>query len=219
LWWKVLVEGTDNALNTACGVELSPAGGTVFGVENIAATGSIIVGNVEIHTNKTIAQVRGLGPIFTTTAAVATVKTAYSWLGGNVPVTNAAHYFEWNVSAVSDAMYEAYWGTGRYYTGSSDGLTLTNLTPGGGGSPALFIAFSADTLVKDAAVYSSTDGLATVNRNATYSNQTAWVAMNAATIYQLDRLDPAQAGKFRNIRIYATTGFTDGKTIIDGLMV
>ncbi len=47
-WWEVLIEVT-NSNNTAAVIKVTPAAGTVFGVESAAATGSIIVSNVELH--------------------------------------------------------------------------------------------------------------------------------------------------------------------------
>ena len=68
-WWEVLIEVT-NVNNTNGKLRVTPAAGTTIGSDSVAATGSIIVGNVEFHENKTIEEVRGTSPIFTEAAAV-----------------------------------------------------------------------------------------------------------------------------------------------------
>jgi len=67
--WDVLIEGV-NENKADWEAILIPADGTVAGTRSTAATGSIIVGNVELHANKTIDQIRGTSPIFTKPAAV-----------------------------------------------------------------------------------------------------------------------------------------------------
>lgn len=71
IWWEVLASCTNNTTgNVSAFADIYPAISTSIGTQSVAATGSIIVGNVEVHLNKTIAEVQGLAPIFTTTAAV-----------------------------------------------------------------------------------------------------------------------------------------------------
>ena len=82
-WWKVLLQKT--ATGTACYVQIAPS---------VAGTGSVTIGNVEWYANKTIAEVRGLGPIFTTTAAVATDQTAYSFDLSNCNENSGAYYLD-----------------------------------------------------------------------------------------------------------------------------
>ena len=68
-YWEVLLELAPRDSNRT-DVEVYPAMGTVLGTAATAATGSCVVGNVEFHENKTIAEVRGTTPIFTTSASV-----------------------------------------------------------------------------------------------------------------------------------------------------
>jgi len=65
-WWELLVEVTNNNTgNTSANVIIYPGVTTVWNTIETTATGSIIVGNAEIHLNKTIAKVKGTSPIFT----------------------------------------------------------------------------------------------------------------------------------------------------------
>ena len=71
-WWELLFSVINNGTgNNNANILLFPAFETVFeNTGDVAATGSIIVGNVELHLNKTIAQVRGTTPIFTSGSTV-----------------------------------------------------------------------------------------------------------------------------------------------------
>ena len=70
-WWVVLISVVNNSTgNTTLIINIRPAASTSLGGWSAAATGSIIIGNVETYLNSTIAAVRGLGPIFTTSAAI-----------------------------------------------------------------------------------------------------------------------------------------------------
>jgi len=84
--WEWLISvANDSTGNTSSQITISPARSTVIGVINNAATGSIIVSNVELHLNKTIDQVRGSAPIFTAGAAVtqAAIQLPYSILNAS----------------------------------------------------------------------------------------------------------------------------------------
>ena len=63
-FWQVIVH-TAVTVASNSRTYLEPADGTVFGTRDPLATGSCVVGQMEFHDNKTIAQVRNLGPIFT----------------------------------------------------------------------------------------------------------------------------------------------------------
>lgn len=63
--WRVILQMNNNSTgNTDLNYLINPAWGDVIGVQNVATQGSIVIRNVEEHLNKTIAQVRHLGPIF-----------------------------------------------------------------------------------------------------------------------------------------------------------
>jgi hypothetical protein len=82
-WWEVLVSVANNGSAAGFIVYIVPADGTVFGTSSAAATGSITCGGCELHENKTIAQVRGAGPIFTSGSTATTNATDLSFDDAN----------------------------------------------------------------------------------------------------------------------------------------
>lgn len=92
-WWEVLVSLTNDG-STNQVIYAIPARSTVIGTASVAATGSIIVGNVELHLNKTIAQVRGSTPIFTAGSTVSVNATDLSFDDANHSDTEGAYYLE-----------------------------------------------------------------------------------------------------------------------------
>ena len=70
-WWEVLISVDNNSSgNIGAQSIMAPARGSTLFTNDVTATGSIIVGNVELYENKTIEQIRGTAPIFTEAAAV-----------------------------------------------------------------------------------------------------------------------------------------------------
>ena len=76
-WWEVVHNITNNASgNTSASVRCYTAIGIALGTSTATATGSTIIGNVEIHLNKTIAEVAGT-PVSATSGGSA-VAAGYS---------------------------------------------------------------------------------------------------------------------------------------------
>ena len=95
LFWEVLLSVTNNTTgNVLADVRLYPAVTTTFDTTENAATGSIIVGNVELHLNKTIAQVRGSTPIFTSGSTVTVNASDLSFDDANHSDTEGAYFCE-----------------------------------------------------------------------------------------------------------------------------
>lgn len=95
LWWEVLLEVVNNTSgNLTAQVGLLPAISTTFGTLEVAATGSIIVGNVELHLNKTIVQVRGTTPIFTSGSTVSVDASDPSFDAANHDNAQGAYFCE-----------------------------------------------------------------------------------------------------------------------------
>lgn len=94
-WWEVLVSVVNNTTgNDAARLLIYPAHGDVFGTGAGTAQGTCIVGNAELYLDTTIAKVRRLGPIFTTTAAVATDAPTNVFDSANSADTTSAWYME-----------------------------------------------------------------------------------------------------------------------------
>lgn len=71
-WWTLYMEASTDVTATKLAY-ITPAVTNAWATPtNAAAVGTVLIGSYEMYLNKTIAQVRGAGPIFTTTAAVTT---------------------------------------------------------------------------------------------------------------------------------------------------
>ena len=89
LFWKFMISTKNDGTKNYCDVYVMPARASVFGTAAMATIGSAVYGNIELHKNKTIAQVRGTGPIFTTTGAVTTgAQTGPTWDSGSISDTS-----------------------------------------------------------------------------------------------------------------------------------
>jgi len=65
-FWEVIVSVTNNSTgNNSSLINIYPAVAYTFGLAQSSAQGSIVVSNAEIHLNKTIDEVRGTAPVFT----------------------------------------------------------------------------------------------------------------------------------------------------------
>ncbi|MCA9328030.1 hypothetical protein KDA14_05865, partial [Candidatus Saccharibacteria bacterium] len=91
--WEVLIQIT-NANYTSFVPSIEPAGGSVAGTISSTVTGSCVVGNVEAHFNKTIAQVRGSSPILTAASTVTTTAITDVHDSGNWVDTSGGLYCE-----------------------------------------------------------------------------------------------------------------------------
>lgn len=90
-WWIVIYSST----NTSATPRVFPAGSSNWdGNLGTSAVGLCIVGNVELHNDKTIDQVKNLGPIFTESTAVSTDKTVYQYNELNIVNSAGGLYLE-----------------------------------------------------------------------------------------------------------------------------
>ncbi len=94
-WWEVLLSLANNTSgNTIATIVIFPAAGTIIGVTNVVATGTVIVGNAELHLNKTIEQVRGSTPIFTAGSTVTVNAVDPSFDDANHADLEGAYFVE-----------------------------------------------------------------------------------------------------------------------------
>lgn len=215
-WWILLVS-VDSDVYTQARFNFSFAFGSVLGVFNAGAMGNATVGNIEAHDNKTIAQVRGLGPIFTTTAAVAADKTVYSFdIANHANTDKGAIYFdhEYNLAAVTVA---------SLYLGSSDRVNVQDVAGNAklytaGGDPII------STVLPEVAnqlglVWSSGESKGVANANGTYGTEVAaGIVNNNRASIPINAVGGADAQKWRDLRFYTIADFDQGKTKIDDLM-
>ena len=222
-WWILMVEWTTN--NTNAYIEISPAGNSNFvGGGNAAATGSVIIGNVESHSGKTIAEVRGLGPIFTTTAAVATDATVYSLDASNHDNTNGGYYAEvmptasttespvefsgdFELLSLNDAADLLYYDATNAQIESADGTNTA----------AKSFATVTDTMFQVGLAYGSSN--MRINVDGTWGTAASYDgAYPSSSPQALDVLRAAgYAAGIRDLRRYDET-YADVQTTIDGLM-
>lgn len=94
-WWELLVSVVNNNTGNNIGkTEVLPALGTTIAVAAAAATGSIIVGNVELHLNTTIEAVRGSSPLFTSGSTGSVNASDKSFDDSNIPAQGGV-FLEW----------------------------------------------------------------------------------------------------------------------------
>jgi hypothetical protein len=225
-WWKVLVQLTNNGTKTDINPGMYPANtATLDGNEDATATGSVIVGNVEVYLNKTIAEVRGLGPIFTTTAAVSTDAVAYEVDYNNNDAFEAAWYAECSISDITTLTN----GNGSIISqnqfNDNVGVMLYRGQDFGATPPVISKAsvFTANDISKKlATVYSLVAGTLAINAEGSWSLDTAGFTSQAGTpklyFMRTGTVSWMRARKLRNVKRFDIDSYADGKTIIDDLM-
>lgn len=236
-WWKVLLQVTGNGVATSYRGQIYPRyTDSPTGVSKPMPAGpGCVCANVEVHLNKTIAEVRGLGPIFTTTAAVSTDATIYDFDASNYGGNEVAWYSEIN------------------WPNADQGYTRTTITPQnivfvGGDSaadsrifgakafayvaghettPVAQIANGTTSLVnsKWGATASVAEGKATMQTDILVgglqvSPEVVCTAPAPAlrTIFRVGTGPGPIAMGARNIQRYDITSYAAGKQIIDDLM-
>jgi hypothetical protein len=191
-----------------------------LGIRLATSGDAVIVGNVECHTAKTLSQVLGLGPIFTTTAAVATVETVYNFSTANFNAVSQAWYMESSFS-------QTLWDNNNWLSllgGTGSRIVFKGIASSDWGSTAtpnqsVISGQVPLSLNKVAAAYNSTDNKLTVNINNNYGSEVAFTTINNAVLkIRNDGSTNRSAFKLRETMGYTITSFAEGKTIIDGLM-
>ncbi|GAF86915.1 unnamed protein product, partial [marine sediment metagenome] len=240
LWWKVCCSAanTSSASGYAqvIGSVVLSGGDPGVWIDN-GAYGSAIFGNVEIHLNKTIAEVRGLGPIFTTTAAAATDVTVYRFDLANFERFKSAWYVEYvgDYSSDSNSVYHTL--TPQNFADSSAMLKMDPSKLPDSSIYSVYTNTSAanafvtwvgnvpladDVLAKTAINYFDTSSEYALACNG------VWDTTYVNFLELINYTDPINVGarnstqlgtaKWRNIRRYDTASFAEGKGIIDDLM-
>jgi hypothetical protein len=228
-WWILMTSAAVDATNVDLRTTFSPAFSTTLGGSGQnAATGAITLGNVEVHIGKTIAEVRGLGPIFTTTAAVATDKVICEYDNSNHDTAKGAYYLEYEAQIANSESI----GSGQnvllalntaigslLYTMPTSGGRIQGAHNGGNGTSFVASVNSVADKVKLANVYSDVDGKFTINADGAYGTEIVTFVESASNImkapYDLNTRFPS---KIRNLQRHDIASFQEGKDIIDALM-
>jgi len=95
-WWEVLISVANNSTgNTSNTSRVSPARATTIGLNEAAATGSIIIPNIGLGLNRTIASLRGSSPIFNAGATGSINITETSFDLANHDNTQGGYFINW----------------------------------------------------------------------------------------------------------------------------
>lgn len=94
LWWEVLLQITNNGVATTTRINLYPASSTDGLTIDGTVMGSSVVDSAEIHDNKTIAEIRGTGPLFTGASGVTSGVCSSTYPSANHADAQGAWYAE-----------------------------------------------------------------------------------------------------------------------------
>ena len=189
------------------------------GVSDNTQTGSIVVGNVESHLNKTIAQVRGLGPIFTTSSAVSTDAIDPLSFDDANHADSGAYYFEWNpayaTSEVSGDLELLSLNGGAdlaYYDGTNGDVESAD-----GTNTATKSQTVADgTTYKVGIAYG--DSSSRVNVDGTWGTVQSYDgAFPSGTVLEMFN-DHGYSGAIRNLQRYGVSSYDDAESKVEELM-
>ena len=217
-YWIVLA--TVDSITEPNRIGLNPAYTDAWGgAVNNALTGGIDCYQIESHSDKTIDEVRGLGPIFTGASAASTDQIIYK-ADGNEGVNTATWYAEYMpLSDPADSsipMHHIVNGSGG--TPTNGGLIMRVESNRITHNPSFAsVTWAVDTMHKVGAVSHAGENKGVANVNGTYGSE------NVANSNNRDGLilypNAGAVYRIRNIRRYDNATFQDGKDIIDGLMI
>ena len=225
-WWKILIElsGATRRQETFPFVNTDASGAWTG-----TGSGSCIIGNCEGHADKTIAQVRGLGPIFTTTAAVSTDETLYDFDVANHPTfTNMVYYSEYVMSNASQNTANGHFWSAKTYAEISErtdsGRAQWGYVNSSDADSIFFyqsVSGTVDTLRRSGcAAHDATNqivGQLDGNSTAVQSN---FKNSLVASYFRVGNRTNSYSFKARQWQIYTDfTDFAEAEAALDGLMV
>lgn len=225
-WWEVLLSVENNTSgNLTARTIIYPAGGSIFGTSDPNAVGSAIIGQVEFHINKEIAQVRGSTPLFTAGSTVTVDATDLSFDDANHVDLEGAWYCEFKNVGVDTNNLGGLLGVGtngRFLYGKTNGLSISSVdgTTVLSGPPIVLAA--DDTEYKIGLAYG--DSLYRINTDDVWGTAAAYdgawdntegkirvVAAVSTTAV------PVTVMLLRNLRRYDLS-YDKAQTAIDGMM-
>jgi len=215
--WQDITADVDSSFGEGIQVEQAALENPQVGIRLVTSGDAVEVGNAQLHTAKTIAEVRGSGPVFTTDAAVTTGNQTTSFDISNHSDIAGAYYIEitpsWSgidVLANQRFLFPEHLG---YTTAGVDRITNYDGTTGGYSPVGIFVAGTAN---KYAIVYGNSVKIANVD--GTYAAQTAYDGSWGLASGLKVGGSMSQSVLFRNLRIYCNGNYTQLKSAIDGLM-
>lgn len=189
----------------------------VIGIRIVTSGDAVYVGNAECYTAKSSTQVRGLGPVFTTTATVTTDATVYSFDVANVDAYESAWVFTHINSAGSGNNNVIGLGTnattGRMYVSGSE-ITLwtspdANVTK--------YRTLVIDTKYHSAFVWSANDSNKSVRDEltGTWYNGSGFTAFGVAAALAIMTSYTQYPARIRDIKRFTSDSLTGGKALVD----
>ena len=203
-WWEVIGQVANNSTNTGTRVYAFPASGTTIGSPSPTATGSIIVGNVELHLNKTIAAVRGTPAIVTAASTVTITEATGDFDTGNMVDTCGGIYLE-TVQEVAGNILDGFLSTTGANFQLSDG-TNTATRP-----------WTAGTSAQVGIAWDATAGTMAINVDGTWSSNATYDGSLLSGDLDIFR-SPSGASKMRNLKRYRASNLAAAKALVDGDM-
>ena len=189
-----------------------------------SATGSIVVGQTEVHLNKTIAEVRGLPPIFTTTAAVSTDATVYTFDDENHSDSAGVYYIEAEDS-VEGAEYTEYMGLVTLHGSGSNYMIQkrygsdSTFVRDGTNTQSIASAWTKNVGYKTAIAYHADEAQMFINYNGTASPDDTYDGAFGKNLNAIKLCEDSDVSmKLRDLRRYNIDTYQDGKDKIDALM-
>jgi len=232
-WWIVLLEVTDVGSNPDTRPYLYPAAYLADDdtSTNANATGQAVYGNVEMHLDKTIAQVRGLGPIFTTTAAVSTDRVVYQFNVANWDDVASAWYLESNTSTVNYSGWNDAVILGPHTLSNNSVFRQSNdfdrlIIRDSANERYISTVFNTQGFKQFGASYTQAESVKGLNYNGSWGVDgelyTGFTAEAKTAVHLLDNDIASRqlevSWQVRDLRRYTIPDYATGKTIIDDLM-
>ncbi|MCA9326770.1 hypothetical protein KC976_04205, partial [Candidatus Saccharibacteria bacterium] len=203
-WWEVIGSVQNNSTNTGTRITVYPAAGSTLGAASNAATGSCIVGNAELHLNKTIAAVRGTPAIVTAASTVTITEATGDFDTGNMVDTCGGIYLE-TVQEVAGNILDGFLSTTGANFQLSDG-TNTATRP-----------WTAGTSAQVGIAWDATAGTMAINVDGTWSSNATYDGSLLSGDLDIFR-SPSGASKMRNLKRYRASNLAAAKALVDGDM-
>jgi hypothetical protein len=175
----------------------------VIGIRIVTSGDAVVVGNAELYLAKIIAEVRGLGPIFTTTAAVATDAVVSVHDSANSSDSDSTWYAEVTSEGAQNIIDGFLHITGTDFQ-LDDGTTITSRP------------WTVSVLNKVGIVYDTSE--MALNVDGSWSADVAYDGAMLDGILDLFRATSGFAGQIREYQRFDSATLAAGKGIIDGLM-
>lgn len=174
-WWELLLQLANNTSgNTSTLHVLHPAYANTLTGDDVSATGSIIVGNVELHLNTTIEAVRGSSPIFTAGSTGTTNATDLSFDDANHSDVQGGYYCEFRnvgLNATNKGGFIVMGGNGRILYSSTATVIKSYDSTNTASGPAITLA-ADDTEYRFGVAFGSS--LLRVNTNNSWGTAAAY---------------------------------------------